>query len=116
METRRTVRQTKMFNGSGSFRDDLDAGKHITGDPSGAKFICRVATAEMKVGWYIMLVDTILVVAEPPPDEEPPPVIPPPDSGYNAIESWVVYEITENGAQVRYKQRFEPVGPPELVV
>ena len=110
METRKTVRQTKMFNSSGSFRDDLAAGKYIEGDPSGTKFICRVETPEMRVGWYIMLVDTILVTPEPPP------VDPPPDSGYNAIESWVVYEITELGEQVRYKQRFAPVGPPELVV
>ena len=77
METRKTVRETKMFNSSGSFRDDLAAGKYIEGDPSGTKFICRVETPEMRVGWYIMLVDTILVTPEPPVD--PPPVDPPPD-------------------------------------
>ena len=111
METRKTVRETKMFNSSGSFRDDLAAGKYIEGDPSGTKFICRVETPEMRVGWYIMLVDTILVTPEPPPVDPPPvdpPVDPPPDSGYTLISSTVVYSVDG----VTYSQKMKPDSQP----
>jgi len=95
-----------MYSGAG-YRDDLAEGTYIEGDPSGSKFICRVAIPEMRVGWWVMLVDTILVTPEPPP-VDPPPVDPPPTSGYTLIESTVIYEVDG----VQYSQKMKPDSQP----
>jgi hypothetical protein len=71
---RKTVRETKVFNGNGLFRHKAPAGMLIEGHIDGTRFVCGSyigQPVEIKVGWYVSMQDVAALTDQLPPPPDP---------------------------------------------